>query len=275
MPKRLSKQGVSWVAVLALVSTGCAETTGDSSPPTSAEQTPSACVAVSQTVLSTDVGVLDLGDATATVKMVVAEDGCAGQVEVELAQDDGCRLHLVISEVQGDWAPVMGQLVTHPDCGAPTEMTYNLNTLASTAGIVQIPVTEGECADGADLALVGLARFVSGEDEITVRLDDVTVDGNLEVAAGDVSCPEATTVTCAGQSCGEDSYGVDCGSCAGEQVCEAGACTDAICPPQGPFGVNAGDTITDLELPDCDGNMHRLHDLCGARAGFVNLLSGG
>jgi|TARA_R110000824_G_C14843182_1_gene639227 hypothetical protein len=48
-----------------------------------------------------------------------------------------------------------------------------------------------------------------------------------------------------------------------------------ICPPVGSFGVNAGDFLTDLELPDCDGNIHRLHDLCGARAGFVNLLSGG
>ena len=48
-----------------------------------------------------------------------------------------------------------------------------------------------------------------------------------------------------------------------------------ICPPTGPFGVNTGDFLTDLELPDCDGNIHRLHDLCGARAGFVNLLSGG
>ena len=48
-----------------------------------------------------------------------------------------------------------------------------------------------------------------------------------------------------------------------------------ICPPVGPAGVDPGDFLTDLELPDCDGNMHRLHDLCGARAGFVNLLSGG
>ena len=48
-----------------------------------------------------------------------------------------------------------------------------------------------------------------------------------------------------------------------------------ICPPAGPTGVDPGDFLTDLELPDCDGNMHWLHDLCGARAGFVNLLSGG
>ena len=37
----------------------------------------------------------------------------------------------------------------------------------------------------------------------------------------------------------------------------------------------AGNDVTELVLPDCDGNMHRLHDLCGAKAGFVNLLSGG
>ena len=48
-----------------------------------------------------------------------------------------------------------------------------------------------------------------------------------------------------------------------------------VCPPTGSFGVDPGDFLTDLVLPDCDGNMHRLHDLCGARAGFVNLLSGG
>jgi len=271
----MNTQRVPWVAALAVFAIGCADTAGDSGPSTSAAETPSSCVAVSETVLETDAGDLDLGDAVATVKMVVAEDGCTGQLDVELAQDGGCRLHLVISEADGGWAPTMGQLVTHPSCGAPGEITYNLNTIASTAGVVKMPATDGECATGADLALVGLAHFVSVEGEITVHLDDVAVGGNVEIAAGDVSCPEAITVTCAGQNCGEDAYGVSCGTCLGEQVCEAGACADSICPPKGPFGVDSGDTLTDLELPDCDGNMHRLHDLCGARAGFVNLLSGG
>ena len=275
MLRRMSNQHVPWMTALALLSIGCANTEDDPGPPTSAVETSTSWVAVSQTVLNTDAGDLDLGDAVATIKMVVAEDGCAGRLEIDLAQDGGCRLHLVISEAEGGWAPETGQLVTHPSCGAPSEMTYNLNRLASTAGIVKMPATDGECATGADLGLVGLAHFVSGEGEVTVHLDDVAVVGSLEIAAGDVNCPEAMTATCAGQSCGEDAYGVSCGTCVGEQVCEAGACTDAICPPKGPFGVDAGDTVTDLELPDCDGNMHRLHDLCGARAGFVNLLSGG
>ena len=36
----------------------------------------------------------------------------------------------------------------------------------------------------------------------------------------------------------------------------------SLCPPTGPFGTNAGDTAGEIELMDCDGTVHRLHDLC-------------
>lgn len=32
---------------------------------------------------------------------------------------------------------------------------------------------------------------------------------------------------------------------------------------QAPFGINIGDVMAPLALPDCDGTMHNLHDLCG------------
>ncbi len=42
-----------------------------------------------------------------------------------------------------------------------------------------------------------------------------------------------------------------------------------LCPPQPPFGTSLGDRVPDVELTDCDGNAHRLHDLCAARFAWI------
>lgn len=38
------------------------------------------------------------------------------------------------------------------------------------------------------------------------------------------------------------------------------------CPPGGPFGTEVGSTVSDVTLPDCDGNLHSLHEQCGKKA---------
>jgi peroxiredoxin len=38
---------------------------------------------------------------------------------------------------------------------------------------------------------------------------------------------------------------------------------EGSCPPQGPFGGDVGDTVPDIVLSDCDGNLHRIHASCG------------
>ncbi len=47
-----------------------------------------------------------------------------------------------------------------------------------------------------------------------------------------------------------------------------------ICPPTGPFGTDPGDVAADVALPDCDGNIRSVHDMCGANAAHINLLAG-
>jgi peroxiredoxin len=43
----------------------------------------------------------------------------------------------------------------------------------------------------------------------------------------------------------------------------------SLCPPQGPFGARVGDTIPDVSFPDCDGQMHSLHELCEHQVGWI------
>jgi peroxiredoxin len=42
-----------------------------------------------------------------------------------------------------------------------------------------------------------------------------------------------------------------------------------LCPPQGPFGDAVGSVAPDVEFPDCDGQMHSLHDLCEHKVGWI------
>lgn len=43
----------------------------------------------------------------------------------------------------------------------------------------------------------------------------------------------------------------------------------AVCPPQGPYGKDVGDTSTNVTLYDCDGNTVQLHSLCAKKAAAV------
>jgi peroxiredoxin len=48
-----------------------------------------------------------------------------------------------------------------------------------------------------------------------------------------------------------------------------GASANALCPALGPFGTKLGDVAADVALLDCEGNEHRLHDLCEKSAIWI------
>ena len=64
------------------------------------------------------------------------------------------------------------------------------------------------------------------------------------------------------------------GECSEFEECINESCVPTYCPPEGPFGVMPGDTLTDVVVKDCDGNDVHIHELCGANASFFNLLAG-
>jgi hypothetical protein len=100
-------------------------------------------------------------------------------------------------------------------------------------------------------------------------------DGNdAEVGGNDIA-----------QNVAEDTAPVDvqeldtsvppCGGTCGEfENCVNDACMPSYCPPEGPYGTHPGDTFTDVVVKDCDGNDVHIHELCGANAGYFNLLAG-
>lgn len=46
------------------------------------------------------------------------------------------------------------------------------------------------------------------------------------------------------------------------------------CPPQGPYGIKEGTTLTTLTFEDCEGNLINLDDFCGSRALLIYNLYG-
>ena len=55
---------------------------------------------------------------------------------------------------------------------------------------------------------------------------------------------------------------------------EGGDVLAALCPPQPPYGTAQGSTIPALSLPDCEGVMHDVHDLCKRKAGWFFIYAG-
>lgn len=74
--------------------------------------------------------------------------------------------------------------------------------------------------------------------------------------------PDATQTRDAGQV-------VDAG-----HVIDAGMTPQFMCPPSGPFGTSVGSTTPDIQLPDCDGNMHTVHNLCAKKASWFFGMAG-
>ena len=86
---------------------------------------------------------------------------------------------------------------------------------------------------------------------------------SIAVAAMSDSVAESGTLS---DTCG--------GECRDYEACVDDTCVPTFCPPEGPYGVMPGDTLTDVIVKDCDGNDVHIHELCGANAGFFNLLAG-
>ena len=101
-----------------------------------------------------------------------------------------------------------------------------------------------------------------------------TVDAGQTAGLADAGRAEdaACVPACAGRQCGDDGCNSTCGTCTGTQMCTAGGqCQEPgpVCPPPGPYGTNLGAVVPDVALPDCDGNMHTLHDLCAKKAAWL------
>jgi len=99
------------------------------------------------------------------------------------------------------------------------------------------------------------------ESDISSGGDDVAQNVPTDTVSGDVQSPDIVKPPCDGQ-CGE------------MEECVNDECVPTYCPPQGPYGTHPGDTLTDFVVKDCDGNDVHLHEMCGANAGFFNLLAG-
>jgi hypothetical protein len=48
----------------------------------------------------------------------------------------------------------------------------------------------------------------------------------------------------------------------------------APCEVPAPYGNQIGESIPDLALPDCDGNLHRFHDQCEKPTVWIFALEG-
>ena len=119
------------------------------------------------------------------------------------------------------------------------------------------------------MAAIGLAlALFACEVESTFEPSDVSVgDNDVAVSlAPDTSNDDVHQGDASAPPCG--------GECGEFEDCVGGTCQPTYCPPEGPYGVMPGDTLTDVVVKDCDGNDVHIHELCGANAGFFNLLAG-
>ena len=115
-----------------------------------------------------------------------------------------------------------------------------------------------------------------------MRPDATVTDagGHLDATVADTGRHPDATVADTGRH--PDAASADTGLHPDAAVADTGLHPDASsgrdagasCPPAGPYGVNVGDFIPDIALPDCDGNMHRLHDLCLTRAAWMFIFAG-
>lgn len=260
--------------------TGGVDETGDTGVDTLGFD-PATCAPSISGTLETTAGDIDLAGVTAELAAShLLSDGCVTQLQVTLPVADGCALELTLYGAAGVWELSTGTFDVGAACGlAVPDGAWMLDAAASTGGLLDAAAVTAEtadaCLDATGLATVGLARFASGDDSFEVDLGSLAIGGTLHthgVAEG--SCPSAVT-PCETLTCGADAYGVTCGTCPDGEVCEAGQCASQWCPPpQFGFGTHPGDVLADVVVYDCEGQEVHLHELCGAKAGYFNLLAG-
>jgi len=254
--------------------------TGDTNTPANQNTNKqTACATTPAGVLVTSAGnvAYDGGSATSSGKYLEAE-GCLTELTLGFAKGESCPLSLTLREKDGAWSLAAGSFTVDDSCGLDgiAKGEYTLSADGGTAALSEAPSATGseECVSADKIALMGQGDFVNGGQTLTLTLDQLALSGETatEVAESG-SCP-SLAIACEDIACGNDEYGNRCGACELGYVCDVGECKVEGCPPVGPYGTNPYKTLTDLEIFDCDGNPVRLHELCGAPAGFFNLLAG-
>ena len=200
-------------------------------------------------------------------------NNCIGEVELAIVSDEGCSLELSAASLSADNWSVLS--ATTEGCSG-IELPSEYVAEESTFGILASPDLESEeaCVSASELSLAGSITFAHTEGSFKIRLDEVVFGGDLAAAEADELACAPEVAGCETVSCGEDAFGIVCGSCDEGTKCIDGSCQEWNCPPEGPYGAKIGETVLNIELKDCDGNTHSLQDLCGAPAGFFNLLAG-
>jgi len=233
----------------------------------------------------TTAGELQWPDAEPMVEVVRSKaEGCLQGLNIELGEEAGCRLKLSMAVSDTQLMIESGTLTIVDACASDlsiAEGIYVADSETSTAGIVQ-DITgaysdDAGCVALDTLSLMGRVSFrkaASQTEVLAVYLDTMPISGSVvDALAEGASCADPA-VSCAGMNCGEDAYGMACGECSGELVCNDNSCGEALCPPSGPYGTDPGTIATDVTLTDCDGNTKSIHEMCGANAAHINLLAG-
>jgi hypothetical protein len=218
---------------------------------------------------------ISLSDTTVSISGAHSAE-CLGGLDIEIAYGDDCALRFSASAMgESGWA------ITSAEADSCESLSVvdgeSFWSAGSSFGLLASPdttSTEELCLSGESLTIVGRVAFGNEAVNQVIRLDGLTVSGSFTSALNaELKCP-AMVETCAAQTCGEDSFGVVCGGCDDGFKCIDGNCSVWNCPPQGPYGTEIGETVLNIQLKDCDGNLHSLQDLCGAPAGYFNLLAG-
>lgn len=97
-------------------------------------------------------------------------------------------------------------------------------------------------------------------------------------AAGAPAAPDTSTAAPDGTGEALDAT-EDAADVAADSTPEGGLDTAVLvpegpCPPEGPIGAESGAVAPDVELSDCDGELHSIHDLCELDAAWLFTFSG-
>ncbi len=109
---------------------------------------------------------------------------------------------------------------------------------------------------------------------------DITKDKGVEPdLSQDILSDPGCVPDCSSAMCGSDGCGGSCGTCVEGAVCtEAQSCVTQIgglCPPTSTgLGTGVGDTIGEVVLSDCDGNLYSVQQLCPKKASWLYVYAG-
>ena len=219
---------------------------------------------------------IELTDVTVEAEASHGSSACLTRLTLDLQWAGDCGLAATFEASEDAWN------ITSLSMGACDALAAfqgaTFDATASTFGLVSEPIVDAEldeqCVDGATLSMVGRLVFTNGTTTEELMIDGLTISGDVMSVFDEEGACAPAVETCVGVPCGADAYGINCGGCEEGFKCIQSECKVWNCPIQPPFGTEQGNNLTNLNLPDCDGNMVSLHGLCGAPAGYLNLLAG-